>query len=374
MRESKIKQTGYELCSVNILQTPISYINHRGDIDPKIWLCGRKVYPVIVAPMGAVTNEYNYKTWLEHGFICVVPRTVDFEMRLQICRETFCSFSLKEAEQLKDIFTNISPDDRLYICIDIAHGTMNRLYEICKELKERFGKSMVIMTGNVANPEAYTFYAANGIDMMRLGIGTGSRCITTSNTGIHYPSASLIDDTAQKKSLSRADNVVTLIADGGIKNFDEINKCLCLGADAVMSGNIFARSEEACEDIVFLHPDKLNQSDAIPYDEYFQKLDAFRGDPDAHEAYEKLNKRKPYRLYYGMSTKLAQRKTGGSGKQTSEGIIKYIPVEFKIEKWAENMEDYLKSCMSYCGCLNIDELKENSEVIINLSGDGSYNK
>ena len=515
MAESKLKKIGYELDDINILQAPISDIDHRSECDPMIEICGRKVYPVIVSPMGSVTDEKNYKIWLEHGFLCVVPRTVQksennpngitFEKRIEISEETFVSFSLEEAKRLIE-HPGINNGLIHFICIDIAHGTMKCLYEVCSKLKSALGGNIVIMTGNVANPDAYAFYAANKIDYMRATIGTGSRCVaegtrilmadntekpiekvvardfvltrngpkrvtnifsksarryavindkitttidhkfytdsgwveacklsettsvfndrmekesiksltiflseisknfydievadeheyfangflvhnctTSCNVGIHFPTATLIDELRMKKEAweENHDESTKIIVDGGIQNFDDIQKCIALGAFAVMSGSIFAKAQEACEPIVFLHPDNLNMADAIPADEYFEKLSELRERSNAIEnddneywaAYRKLSQRKPYRLYYGMSTKLAQRKTGGSGKRTSEGIAKPVPVEYPIAKWVENMSDYMKSCMSYVGCRTIEEMRENTELIINASGKNSY--
>lgn len=174
MAESKLTKIGYELEDVNIIQAPISYIEHRSECDPMIEMCGRKVYPVIVAPMGAVTDENNYKTWLENGFICVVPRTVDYDKRVKISSETFASFSLSEA---KTLHKDITDGKTHYICIDIAHGSMYALYDVCYKLKDRFKDKIVIITGNIAVPEAYNYYANNRIDFMRACIGTGSRCV-----------------------------------------------------------------------------------------------------------------------------------------------------------------------------------------------------
>ena len=380
--ESKLTRTGYELESVNIVQAPISHIKHRSECDPMVEIGGKKVYPIIVAPMGSVTDEKNYKVWLEHGFMCCVPRTVDFEKRVEISKETFASFSLKEARELAKY---IEDDQVHYVCIDIAHGTMNQLYTICRYLKIHFGDKMVLMTGNVAVPEAYPFYADAGIDIMRACIGTGSRCTTSCNVGIHYPTASLIDELRMQKERWEFEHDrkgTEILVDGGISNFDDIQKCIALGAFGVMSGSIFAKSQEACEPIVFLHPDNLDMADAIPSEEYYAKLedlkkksDLFEGQVNRYgDAYRKLSKRKPYRLYYGMSTKLAQKLTGGSGKVTSEGIAKPILVEYPIAKWAENMEDYMKSCMSYTGCRTIEEMRKETQLVVNLSSDRSFRK
>lgn len=380
---SKLTKHGYELESISIIQAKVSDIEHRDECDPMIEMCGRKVYPVIVAPMGAVTDENNYKIWLDNGFICVVPRTVDFNKRIEISKETFSSFSLSEAESLDEY---LDDGEKHYVCVDIAHGTMLKLYRICSHLSEKFGENIVIMTGNVANPNAYTYYADYGIDFMRACIGSGSRCTTRCNVGVGYPTATLIDELRMMRENYEewyGDAKTDIIVDGGIQNFDDIQKCICLGATAVMSGRIFAQAKEACESIVFLHPDNLNMADAIPAEEYYEKLEELKEKSERFgankinvywDSYRRLSLRKPYRLYYGMSTKMAQKMTGGSGNTTAEGIAKPILVEYPIAKWAENMAAYMKSCMSYTGCRTIQEMRDNTELIINDSSDKSFRK
>ena len=393
MTLSKLRKVGYELSDVNIVQADISFINHRAECNPYVKFpnMDNDFYPVVVAPMGAVTNEHNYKTWLNEKFMCVVPRTVDVEKRLEIMYEAFASFSLNEAE---DILRFVDLKDRTaYVCIDIAHGTMNRLYEVCKDLKQHYGQQMIIMTGNVANPNAYVYYANAGIDYLRACIGTGSRCTTSANVGVHYPTATLLDELRMEKEKWETEfgkpAPTKIIADGGIANFDDIQKCLALGADLVMSGSIFAKSWEACGNIGYMHPDNLNMTDAIPEKVYFDKITGFEKalkdmlqDYDKYqeeiaqvtESLSKMKKRKPYREYMGMSTKKMQLATGGSGKTTAEGISRPIPVEYNINKWADNMKSFLVSVMSYTDSKTLEELAKNSELIINLSGDKQFRK
>jgi hypothetical protein len=261
-----------------------------------IEMCGRKVHPVIVAPMAAVTDENNYKVWLDNNFICVVPRTVDYNVRIQICVNTFCSFSLDEAEDLckkvNYLHDNIG-DRKFYVCIDIAQGTMNRLYEICKKLKFVYGNNIEIMTGNVATPEAYDYYADAGIDYMRLSIGTGSRCTTSCNVGIHYPVATLIDEIAVKKKewdmyYGKGKPSTKIIVDGGIANFDDIQKCLALGAFAVMNGSSFAKAKEACGEVRYLKDEYEDWDEGLSYEEY----------KEIKENCSAWMEREPYREYY----------------------------------------------------------------------------
>ena len=393
MTLSKLRKVGYELSDVNIVQADISFINHRAECNPYVKFpnMDNDFYPVIVSPMGAVTNEHNYKTWLNEKFMCVVPRTVDIEKRLEIMYEAFASFSLNEAE---DVLRFVDLGDKTaYVCIDIAHGTMNRLYEVCKYLKHHYKQQMIIMTGNVANPNAYIYYADAGIDYLRACIGTGSRCTTSANVGVHYPTATLLDELRMEKERWEIEfgrpAPTKIIADGGIANFDDIQKCLALGADLVMSGSIFAKSWEACGEVGYLHPDNLNVMDGIPEKIYLEKIKGFEDvlidllkDYEKYkleiaqvtESLTKLRKRKPYREYYGMSTKRAQKETGGKGTTTAEGISRPIPVEYNINKWADNMKSFLVSVMSYTDSKTLKELAENTELIINLSGDRQFRK
>ena len=345
---SKLKTTTYELRDIAIMQAPVSFCNHRSDVDNKVEICGRKVYPIFVSPMSAITDEKNYKIWIENCLTPVVPRTVNqnlsFEQRMEIAKETFVSVSLKESENdLINFIKEKNPiKENLYICIDIAHGTLSRLYDVCKQIKS-MNKNVIIMTGNVGNlGDAYMFYADAGIDYMRAGIGGGSRCTTSANLGIHVGLATLLDHLNQaRKSYKHSHNgycPTKIIADGGISNFDDINKSLALGADGVMCGNLIARSEEACGEI-----------------------------------FEKDGKR--WREYYGMSTKLAQKMVGGKGNKTAEGISRPIEVQYPIAKWVDNMQSYLRSAMTYTNSRTIKEMQENSQVVIlGGSGDVAYRK
>lgn len=377
---SKLKKVGYELCDINIIQAEISKIDHRSDCDTMIEMCGRKVHPVIVAPMAAVTNADNYKVWLDNNFICVVPRTVPFEKRLEICTETFCSFSLDEAEELlKTEYLKMFEGKTFYVCVDIAQGTMKRMYDVCKKLKwVHYG--IVTMAGNVATPLAYRYYVESKIDYMRLQIGSGSRCTTACNVGIHYPTATLIDDIVTQKEnyINRYYDYdyryeqeppeplfdTKIIVDGGISNFDDIQKCLALGAFAVMNGSSFAKAEEACGEIKYLINETEDWSDGFTPDEYNH----------LQETCTCFLPRSPYREYYGMSTKRAQKECGNVCSKTSEGVVRPVKVEYPIAKWADNMKSFLASAMSYCDAKDINEFRKNTELIINLSGDKSYRK
>ena len=393
----KLKTVGYELRDVAVMQAPVSFCNHRSDVNPFINVCDREVYPIFVSPMASVTDQNNYKTWIENKLTPVVPRSVQksennpngltFEERMEISKETFVSVSLKEADEdlwhylLKNSCSK-KPEDIIkggrsacnsiyYICIDIAHGTLSDLYTICKRIKGEFGDYVVLMTGNVANPAAYSFYADAGIDWMRATIGSGSRCTSSANTSIHYGTATLLDQlNEERKAYAHSHNGNTptkIIADGGINWFDDIQKALALGADAVMCGKIFAECEEACGPIYYaMNLEVANNKECriVPAN----KNDGLEFEKEGY---------KKFREYAGMSTKKMQELISDNKckLKTSEGIIKPVEVKYPVAKWVDNMQSYLRSCMTYTNSHTIKELRENAQVIIlGGSGDAAYRK
>lgn len=380
----KLKIEGYELRDVAVMQAPVSFANHRGEVNPYIEVCNREVYPVFVSPMASVTDQNNYKAWIDNKLTPVVPRSVQydpeenpngitFNQRMEIAKETFVSVSLKEAQNELYNYLDVSEYGELaytwYICIDIAHGTLNEMYDICKKLKQLAGEHIVIMAGNIANPAAYSFYADAGIDYARVGVGGGSRCTSSANVSIHFPMATLLDMlNEERKAYAHSHNgdaPTKIVADGGIGWFDDIQKSLALGADAVMCGKIFAECEEACDRIYYA----MSLEAAQNKDNRIYPANEEDGPEFSKDGYKR------FRDYYGMSTKKAQRKTGGSGCKTSEGIDRPVEVKHPVAKWVDNMQSYLRSCMTYTNSHTIKELRENAQVIIlGGSGDAAYRK
>ena len=355
----KLNKLGYSLRDVAVVQAPVSFQNHRSDVSPYIEICNRESYPIFVAPMASVTDENNWQIWTNNKLGTIIPRSVQtrltIEQRMKLATKTFVSFSLQEAQT--DVFNYIYKhrNHYYYICIDIAHGTLSNLYDTCLRFKTF---PVEIMTGNVANPEAYCRYADCGIRWMRVGIGGGSRCTSSANVSIHYPMATLLAEMDKQRNHyaeCHNGNAPTLIvADGGIRWFDDIQKALVLGADAVMCGEIFAKAEEACGPI--LYSESLNLVSSGVYSNF------------------PFENAKKFREYYGMSTKQAQLLTGGDGSKTSEGISKPVSIEYPVAKWVDNMQAYLRSCMTYTNSKLISDLHSAEVIVLGGSGDTAYRK
>ncbi len=100
---------------------------------------------------------------------------------------------------------------------------MQHLLQMCKKIKDQYGDFIKLMTGNIANPDSIGEYIDAKIDYVRVGIGTGAGCTTSSNTAIHYPQASLLNDINESYSKNKK---IKIIADGGIQQVNAIKNAL----------------------------------------------------------------------------------------------------------------------------------------------------
>lgn len=325
----------YSLDEICLIPATLSKVEHRGDVNV---FTNKNNYPIFTAPMASIVDDSNYQILKEHKLNVIVPRSVDFTMRLTFFKNgEWVAFGFKEAAVIFEKL-EIGEGTVLRMCIDQANGHMESLLSLCKKYKDKFGKRIKIMTGNIANPYAYRHYAMAGVDYVRVGIGGGNVCTTSVQTGMHYPMGSLLVKLKEEKEFVKKSielkasykSVPKIIADGGFKNIKQCVTALALGADFVMLGEILARSEEACG----LTRPRLS-------DEIFGKD----------------------REYFGMSTEKAQILVNNASlfKQDnfvpkhSEGQVKWVHVAYNLKEWEEDFEHALKSSMSYAGATKLDE-------------------
>lgn len=378
---SKQIKLGYE--DITIVPEVISNIRHRSECS----LCNdyNNKLPIFTAPMDNVVDLNSYEEFIGNDINVILPRTIPLKKRVEyIFREypdnsIFFALSLTEAQILflnnilvctpeQGLMVEIRKalDDKTFvccICIDIANGHMSELLDTIKKIKEKYGEQVVIMSGNIANPKTYKEYEKAGCDFVRCNIGSGSRCTTSSNTGIHFGCFSLIKEIYEIKQ--KINGKCRIIADGGIKGYGDIQKAL-LYADYVMIGSLFNKAIDSAGTPTYgksywnifgervLNPFKtlLTYGKAIKPKDYKKVLKQV-----------KEGKLDVWKEYYGMSTKIAQKKMNNGGKlKTSEGKFQRQKVEYSIKQWVENEQDFLRSAMSYTNSKTLSEYKDSQWI------------
>ncbi len=218
------------------------------------------------------------------------------------------------------------------LVLDVAHGHMERVIEALAALKKAFPATPVI-AGNVATAEAVHDLVRAGADAVKVGVGSGSICITRIVTGFGVPQLTAVAECA----LAGREAGVPIIADGGIRNSGDITKALAAGADTVMLGSLLAGTD---------------QSPGAPV----------------------IRNGRRYKLVRGMASLTANvtRKSVERGAEIEddelvefvpEGVEAVVPHQGDVKDILHQLVGGLRSGLSYCGACNLQELYEKAEFI-----------
>mgnify|MGYP006430159765 CR=1 FL=1 len=289
---------------------------------------------LMTAPMDTVCNSGKSVERFKNRHIRVVlPRYSMFKKSLRHFYYVTYSITLQSLKERIN-FGKITPKNYYQIidkiCLDMANGHLEHAIPLIKKFKLTFPDKKLIV-GNIGNPQTYRILAKTGVDAIRVGIGAGSGCLTSEQTSIYYPMASLVKECYDVKK--ELDHAPKIIADGGIRKYADIIKALNLGADYVMIGGLF---------------NKMVESSPRSY--------LFRWIPISEGLSKKIYKTFPvYKKFRGMSTKEVQLQHGKQNIRTSEGIRKYNRVRYDLDSWLDNFNHYLRSAMSYSDSKDLED-------------------
>ncbi len=219
------------------------------------------------------------------------------------------------------------------IVVDIAHGHSDNAINTVKLIKKAF-PTCELIAGNVATENGTEDLIKAGVDAVKVGVGSGSICITRIVTGSGVPQLTAIIDSV--KIAKKYD--IPVISDGGTRTSGDVVKALAAGASSVMIGSMFGGTDES--------PGKTLVKNG-----------------------------KKYKMYRGMasfSASLGRKYRENAEMNTDnddlndyvpEGVEAMVPYKGSVIEIIRQLVGGVRSGLSYCGVKTISEMHENAEFI-----------
>ncbi|MFX1481413.1 MAG: IMP dehydrogenase, partial [Promethearchaeota archaeon] len=235
---------------------------------------------------------------------------------------------LKEIEQYVDIFF-----------IDVADFFKKDDIEGTVKLMKFLDSDFVL--GNIGTYSAaeYLITKTDFIEErfigLKVGMGSGSICTTSLQTGVGAPTLFATANVAD--AIQDYNPKLSIIADGGFKNPGDLPKAFAAGADLIMSGHFFAGTEESPGFI-----------------------DTIAG--------------RKVKVYRGMGSKeartsgyISDRYVEGS-KMLTEGVSNYVPYVGDVLGVLATLKEGLANGMIYAGAKSIQNMKKAPLGIVSVVG------
>lgn len=304
---------------ISLIPTQISRIKSRTEASTVTSFLGIKLnVPVISSPMDSVTGVEMAKALNEYGSLGIVNR---FDSSLD---EVLNS---KNGKGIKAVSVALNTDHktiekivekRYLICIDTANANNKEVLKKTESIKNKFDVKIII--GNIAHGATLNQLEDAGADAVRVGIGSGSVCTTSIQTGIGIGQVSSLLNIY----FSRMDKKlkIKIIADGGIKSPGDVAKAISLGADIVMLGRMLSGTRETPGEVI-----KYNG----------QLWKKYRGSAS-----------------FGVKMR----------NEFIEGEETMVAYKGAVKSVIDGISDGLKSSMSYMNCFTLDELRRTETFAI----------
>jgi len=223
--------------------------------------------------------------------------------------------------KLENTIKKLNP---LFVCIDVANGYMKSFLDFVRKVREQYPE-IIIVCGNVVSREMVEELIMNcGADIVKVGIGSGSVCITRLQTGVGMPQLSAVIESADSAHGLNG----FIISDGGCTTPADIAKAFGGGADFVMLGGMLAGHEESAGELII--------EDCVKY-----------------------------KLYYGMSSSTAMEKYNGGVAKHRSAEGKTIKLQYRgpVENTILDILGGIRSTCTYIGAKRIKDIPKCTTFI-----------
>jgi IMP dehydrogenase len=220
------------------------------------------------------------------------------------------------------------------LVIDVAHAHSEITLEAIRSVKKALPAAEII-AGNVATKEGTDDLIKAGADAVKVGIGSGSICITRIVTGAGVPQLTAIIECTRLADQAG----VPVIADGGIRTSGDITKAIAAGASTVMIGSLFAGTEE---------------SPGITVMREGRKFKLVRGMASVAASFDRSNR----------STEQNEEDSAvGLIDYVPEGVEAFVPYKGNASELISQLVGGLKSGISYCGASGILQMRGKANFV-----------
>ncbi len=292
--------------------------------------------PMVSSPMDTVTEWRMAAEMARLGGVGVIHRNLSVEDQVEQVRKV--KASRVEAKTVDDkgrplVGASISPMDPRrcealdkvadFLVADVAHFHNSNVLQAAAKVLPNLTKDFI--AGNIGTRRAVHDIASElpRVDGFRVGIGSGSVCITSEVTRVGAPTLFAVAEVSTAASELNLD--IPIIADGGIRGAGDASLAFAGGASTVMLGSVLAGTDESPSKVVTRNGKKM-------------------------------------KVHRGMASAAARKaryaldRYSVPAKGLDEGVEAYVNYSGKLEEVIDGFSNGLRASFGYAGARSIHDL------------------